>query len=370
MNYVLQAVPNEIYNSLDACENAKEMWKRIKVSCKSFISNSPQPYYVTHPSSVVDYEEDYQGELHVDSQEDKLTTAMMLLARAITQKFSTPTNNRVFTLSNTRNQAMIQDGVESSNSVRKPKSKDNKSKNRVLKNTNDKRSSVHARKVSSSVRLDSNNRETMNLTICQSNASVLTTKIINAVNDGSNIVCFSCVRFGNDHFATIIRYGDYVQGNLTGDDLLTGSRESNVYTISIFELADSSSVCLMSKATSTKSWLWHCRLSHLNFEYYAPSTSEVSNNSIENTFDVDNTSLPSSIIVEDSDASQIVTSSEEPITQDSSTPVLKTQSNEQIHDVTKLDGNTIMHSLKFLEFGEVGSSLNFQDPSNMHEFHQ
>ncbi|GKA96086.1 hypothetical protein Tco_0818181 [Tanacetum coccineum] len=26
-------------------------------------SHSPQPYYVTHPSSVVDYEEDYQGEL-------------------------------------------------------------------------------------------------------------------------------------------------------------------------------------------------------------------------------------------------------------------------------------------------------------------
>ncbi|GJX99776.1 hypothetical protein Tco_0356795, partial [Tanacetum coccineum] len=52
-------------------------------------SYSPQPYYVTHPSSVVDYEDEYQG----DSQEDKLTTAMMLLARAITQKFFTPTNN-------------------------------------------------------------------------------------------------------------------------------------------------------------------------------------------------------------------------------------------------------------------------------------
>nr|GEV54608.1 hypothetical protein [Tanacetum cinerariifolium] len=34
---------------------------------------------------------------------------MMLLARAITQKFSTPTNNRLRTSSNIRNQAMIQD---------------------------------------------------------------------------------------------------------------------------------------------------------------------------------------------------------------------------------------------------------------------
>ncbi|GJR98700.1 hypothetical protein Tco_0270874 [Tanacetum coccineum] len=73
-------------------------------------SYSPQPYYVTHPSSVVDYEDEYQEDLQRDSQEDKLTTVMMLLAQAMAQKFSTPTNNRLCTSSNTRNQAMIQDG--------------------------------------------------------------------------------------------------------------------------------------------------------------------------------------------------------------------------------------------------------------------
>ncbi|GJV10073.1 hypothetical protein Tco_1351614 [Tanacetum coccineum] len=35
---------------------------------------------------------------------------MMLLARSITQKFSTPTNNHLRTSSNTRNQGVIQDG--------------------------------------------------------------------------------------------------------------------------------------------------------------------------------------------------------------------------------------------------------------------
>nr|GEU92426.1 hypothetical protein [Tanacetum cinerariifolium] len=64
------------------------------------------------------------------------------------------------------------------------------------------------------------------------------------------------VRFGNDHFAAIIGYGD---------DLLTGDRESNLYTISIPDMAASSPVYLMSKASSTKSWLCHCRLSYLNF---------------------------------------------------------------------------------------------------------
>ncbi|GJW66203.1 retrovirus-related pol polyprotein from transposon TNT 1-94 [Tanacetum coccineum] len=53
--------------------------------------------------------------------------------------------------------------------------------------------------------------------------------------------------------------------NLEGDDLLTGGSNSNFYTISISDMAASSYVCLMSKATSTKSWLWHRRLSHLNF---------------------------------------------------------------------------------------------------------
>ncbi|GKC91011.1 putative ribonuclease H-like domain-containing protein [Tanacetum coccineum] len=70
----------------------------------------PQSYYVTHPPSVVDYDDEYQGELQGDSQEDKLTTAMMLLARAISQKFSSPTNNRLRISSNTRNQAVVQDG--------------------------------------------------------------------------------------------------------------------------------------------------------------------------------------------------------------------------------------------------------------------
>ncbi|GKD39187.1 hypothetical protein Tco_1259394 [Tanacetum coccineum] len=35
MNYLLQAIPNNIYNSVDACKNAKEMLERIKSFDKS-----------------------------------------------------------------------------------------------------------------------------------------------------------------------------------------------------------------------------------------------------------------------------------------------------------------------------------------------
>nr|GEV04668.1 hypothetical protein [Tanacetum cinerariifolium] len=50
----------------------------------SLYSRSPQPYYVTRPSLVVDNDDDYQGEIQGDSKKEKLITAIMLLARAIT----------------------------------------------------------------------------------------------------------------------------------------------------------------------------------------------------------------------------------------------------------------------------------------------
>ncbi|GKD01802.1 retrovirus-related pol polyprotein from transposon TNT 1-94, partial [Tanacetum coccineum] len=113
------------------------------------------------------------------------------------------------------------------------------------------------------------------------------------------------VKFGNDHIAKIMRYGDYQIGNVTisrvyyveglghnlffvgqfcdsnlevafhqhtcyirnleGVDLLTGSRVNNLYTLSLRDMMASSPICLLSKASKTKSWLWHRCLSHLNF---------------------------------------------------------------------------------------------------------
>ncbi|GJS18783.1 retrovirus-related pol polyprotein from transposon TNT 1-94 [Tanacetum coccineum] len=52
--------------------------------------------------------------------------------------------------------------------------------------------------------------------------------------------------------------------NLEGVDLLTGSRGKNLYTLSLGDMMTSSPICLLSKASKTKSWLWHRRLSHLN----------------------------------------------------------------------------------------------------------
>ncbi|GKD03590.1 retrovirus-related pol polyprotein from transposon TNT 1-94 [Tanacetum coccineum] len=71
-------------------------------------SRNTSSYYVTHPSSVVDYDEEYQQDDVHNHSEDPLASAMLLLAKAITQNFSNPTNNRLRASSNTRNQAIVQ----------------------------------------------------------------------------------------------------------------------------------------------------------------------------------------------------------------------------------------------------------------------
>nr|GEY61594.1 hypothetical protein [Tanacetum cinerariifolium] len=53
--------------------------------------------------------------------------------------------------------------------------------------------------------------------------------------------------------------------NEDGVDFLTNDHSSNLYTIALNEVASNSSTCLLAKASSSQSWLWHQRLSHLNF---------------------------------------------------------------------------------------------------------
>nr|GEY11560.1 reverse transcriptase domain-containing protein [Tanacetum cinerariifolium] len=55
--------------------------------------------------------------------------------------------------------------------------------------------------------------------------------------------------------------------DLQGNDLLIGNLGSDLYTISLQESTSSTLLCLMAKATPTQAWLWHRRLSHINFDY-------------------------------------------------------------------------------------------------------
>nr|GEY89560.1 retrovirus-related Pol polyprotein from transposon TNT 1-94 [Tanacetum cinerariifolium] len=77
---------------------------------------------------------------------------------------------------------------------------------------------------------------------------------------------FSVGQFCDSDLEVAFRRNACFVRNLKGFDLLKGDRSTNLYTINLHEIASASPICLMARAYSTKSWLWHQRLSHLNFD--------------------------------------------------------------------------------------------------------
>ncbi|GJQ91456.1 hypothetical protein Tco_0002595 [Tanacetum coccineum] len=103
------------------------------------------------------------------------------------------------------------------------------------------------------------------------------------IPSSSSLVVPGTVRFGNDQIARIMRYGEFQLGNvvilkkntcficnLEGVDLLSRSQDTNLYTFYLDDMIKSSLICLLSKASNTKSWLWHHWLSHFNFGFAVP----------------------------------------------------------------------------------------------------
>nr|GFA73409.1 integrase, catalytic region, zinc finger, CCHC-type, peptidase aspartic, catalytic [Tanacetum cinerariifolium] len=114
------------------------------------------------------------------------------------------------------------------------------------------------------------------------------------------------IKFRKDQIALILGYGDLVQGvvtikrvyyveglnhnlfsvgqfcdanlevgfqkstcyirDLKGNDLLKGSRRTDLYSITLQDTNSPNPICLMAKATSSQAWLWHRYLFHLNFD--------------------------------------------------------------------------------------------------------
>ncbi|GJR93582.1 retrovirus-related pol polyprotein from transposon TNT 1-94 [Tanacetum coccineum] len=54
--------------------------------------------------------------------------------------------------------------------------------------------------------------------------------------------------------------------DLKGNDLLTCSCGSDLYSITLQDTSTPNPICLLAKASSPQAWLWHRRLSHLNFD--------------------------------------------------------------------------------------------------------
>ncbi|GJX16824.1 retrovirus-related pol polyprotein from transposon TNT 1-94 [Tanacetum coccineum] len=54
--------------------------------------------------------------------------------------------------------------------------------------------------------------------------------------------------------------------DLKENDLLTGSCGTDLYSITLLDTYTPNPICLIAKATSSQAWLWHRRLSYLNFD--------------------------------------------------------------------------------------------------------
>ncbi|GJW73415.1 retrovirus-related pol polyprotein from transposon TNT 1-94 [Tanacetum coccineum] len=105
-------------------------------------------------------------------------------------------------------------------------------------------------------------------------------------------------------------------------------------------------------------------------EYYATRSPEVSKNSAANTLYNEDTPSSSLIVVKENEDSQIVTSSEGPVSNEPTTLVSNVNADESIQeDVSSFDRNNFYNPFHTPVFEEAESSSTFPDPSNMHKFH-
>ncbi|GKC12988.1 putative ribonuclease H-like domain-containing protein [Tanacetum coccineum] len=76
---------------------------------------------------------------------------------------------------------------------------------------------------------------------------------------------FSVGQFCDSNLEVAFRKHSCYVRDTDGVEIIKGSCGSNLYTISVADMMKSSPICLLSKASKNKSWLWHRRLNHMNF---------------------------------------------------------------------------------------------------------
>ncbi|GJZ00632.1 retrovirus-related pol polyprotein from transposon TNT 1-94 [Tanacetum coccineum] len=83
--------------------------------------------------------------------------------------------------------------------------------------------------------------------------------------EGLNHNLFSVGQFCDADLEVAFRKSTCYIRDLKGNDLLTGSRGTDLYSITLQDTSTPNLICLMANATSSQAWLWHRHLSYLNF---------------------------------------------------------------------------------------------------------
>nr|GFA70193.1 putative ribonuclease H-like domain-containing protein [Tanacetum cinerariifolium] len=84
--------------------------------------------------------------------------------------------------------------------------------------------------------------------------------------EGLNHNLFSVGQFCDADLEVAFRKSTCYIRDLKGNNLLTCSRGTNLYSITLQDTNSPNPICLMAKATSSEAWLWHRRLSNLNID--------------------------------------------------------------------------------------------------------
>ncbi|GJZ55914.1 retrovirus-related pol polyprotein from transposon TNT 1-94 [Tanacetum coccineum] len=488
MNLILISIPNDIYNSMDACTTTKAMETRFnnefdqfvaepgealvsvynrsaqqmndlernpiifpKVTINTKFLNCLQPEWLKYVTQVrlakiltedsyddlFDYLQQFEklvnasrakklekshdpltlvahtGDTVQNNSDDPLTSAMILLARAITRNFSNPTNNRLRTSSNTRNQAIVQGDrvyIQSKNS-----GNDGKNTRRayvqeeVIENTNVQNDAGNIQRTlrTASSRTVANvqcyncSKKGVILTNEQNDFLFADASRMEEIEELSAIICLMAriqpanidSEAGPSYNSTFLSEvqtpsTSYVnplfasdkqeqQHNKTPYKLLRG-RKPNVEYFHVFgslcyPINDRDDLGKMKpKADIAKSMNTPSKEDLDNLfgpmydEYFEKRSFDMPINfDAHQVHNQEDSSLTSLIDIKAHEAPPIVTTSEE-----QNSPISLNVAGEFYQeDSTELDGNTLLTPYDAPNFSEAKSSTHL-DPSNMHEFHQ
>nr|GEZ28621.1 retrovirus-related Pol polyprotein from transposon TNT 1-94 [Tanacetum cinerariifolium] len=273
---ILTGIGDEIYSTVDACQTAQEMWEAIKrlqqgeslniqdIKTKLFwefarmVKGKEIAKPITPPSETAS-EEDSDPE---QAQRDKDIQKNLALIGKYIKKIYKPTNNNHRTSSNSRNKNVDttpwykndnhsrQFGNQRTVNVagaRENELKAHYSYMAKIQEVSTADSGIDSKPLEQVQNETRYNVFANDLQHSEQSKSISNTCLVETVD--TNVI------------------PDSPDIDLQGNDLLTDNRGSDLYTIFLQESTSLTPLCLMAKASPTQAWLWHRRLSHLNFDY-------------------------------------------------------------------------------------------------------
>ncbi|XP_023733619.1 uncharacterized protein LOC111881461 [Lactuca sativa] len=116
------------------------------------------------------------------------------------------------------------------------------------------------------------NKTTKHVKTCQvkgygkiTNGQFTVNRVANVDGLQHNLINVSQLVVGTDNHVLFNEEGSIILNVNTNEVFLKSKRKGEMFTLDINPIVGKPAICLLSKASSDISWLWHRRLSHLNF---------------------------------------------------------------------------------------------------------